>query len=69
LCYGHAATDDSHYPQTRVPQGAESKPQATLHQGPMMVGMDLTQPETRSRPPSDPSCDNDCRQWRTAGGS
>ncbi|CAI9531959.1 unnamed protein product [Staurois parvus] len=32
-----------------------------------MVGMDLTQPWTRSRPPRNPSCSNGCRQWRIAG--
>ncbi|CAI9609445.1 unnamed protein product [Staurois parvus] len=33
-----------------------------------MVGMDLTQPGTRSRPPRHLSCGNGRRQWRVAGG-
>ncbi|CAI9602566.1 unnamed protein product [Staurois parvus] len=32
-----------------------------------MVGMDLTQPGTRSRSPRHPSCGNGRRQWRVAG--
>ncbi|CAI9623111.1 unnamed protein product [Staurois parvus] len=32
-----------------------------------MVGMDLTQPGTRSWPPRNPSCGNGRRQWRIAG--
>ncbi|CAI9615587.1 unnamed protein product, partial [Staurois parvus] len=43
-------------PQTGFPQGAESKSLPACSPGPLMVGMDLEQDETRSRPLSSPSC-------------
>ncbi|CAI9615178.1 unnamed protein product [Staurois parvus] len=43
-------------PQAGIPLGAESKPQSAVSPEPLMVGMDLKQPETRSRTPSSTSC-------------
>ncbi|CAI9561154.1 unnamed protein product, partial [Staurois parvus] len=42
-------------PQTGFPQGAESKSLPACSPGPLMVGMDLEQAETRSQPLSSPS--------------
>ncbi|CAI9558797.1 unnamed protein product, partial [Staurois parvus] len=55
--------------QRGVPQGAESKSQFACSPGPLMVGMDLEQTETRSRPLSTSGYGRGYRQrdWIRAG--
>ncbi|CAI9601312.1 unnamed protein product [Staurois parvus] len=43
-------------PQTGLLQDAESNPRPACSPGPLMVGIDLEQAETRSRPLGSPSC-------------
>ncbi|CAI9616183.1 unnamed protein product, partial [Staurois parvus] len=50
-------------PQTRIPQGAESKFRLACSPEPLMVGMDLEQTETRLRPPGATSCGRGTCWW------
>ncbi|CAI9577310.1 unnamed protein product, partial [Staurois parvus] len=59
----------SSVPQTRIPQGAESKFRPACSPEPLMVGMDLEQAETRSQPLGATSCGRGTCQWYAAGES